>query len=231
MPSGPRGCAGGTRVTTGTTSTRSPSWPATSDPVGALDQTRTEHSDLYSFDEEFERVEAERTGAPGPALADLRRSDLEVEPAPVRTRDRGRRPSSRDPGPDREPTGPTAVSLPRGGPPGGPGRRRPGQPGRRSGSAWSVLLIIAYAIGPKALVVLSAAVVVAAAAEAYGMLQRSGFRPATLLGLVATVGLVFGAYWKGLEALPLAVVLVFAGTHDVVPAAASSRPGRSPTWP
>ena len=44
------------------------------------------------------------------------------------------------------------------------------------------------------------------------MLQRSGFRPATLLGLVAALGLVFGAYWKGLEALPLAVVLVFAGS-------------------
>ena len=75
-----------------------------------------------------------------------------------------------------------------------------------------VLLLIAYAIGSKALVVLAAAIVVAAAAEAYGMLQRSGFRPATLLGLVATVGLVFGAYWKGIEALPLAVVLVFAGS-------------------
>jgi phosphatidate cytidylyltransferase len=53
---------------------------------------------------------------------------------------------------------------------------------------------------------------VAAAAEAYGMLQRSGFRPATLLGLVAALGLVFGAYWKGIETLPLAVVLVFAGS-------------------
>src|SRR6202035_220898 len=75
-----------------------------------------------------------------------------------------------------------------------------------------VLLILAYAVGSKALVVLAAAIVVAAAAEAYGMLQRSGFRPATLLGLVSTFGLVFGAYWKGVEALPLAVVLVFAGS-------------------
>jgi phosphatidate cytidylyltransferase len=75
-----------------------------------------------------------------------------------------------------------------------------------------ILLLIAYAIGSKALLVLSAAIVVAAAAEAYGMLQRSGFRPATLLGLVASVGLIFGAYWKGIEALPLATVLVFAGS-------------------
>ena len=99
-------------------------------------------------------------------------------------------------------------------------RRAPGPAVRRRDDLGSrvvvgvgliVLLIIAYAIGSKALVVLAAAVVVAAAAEAYGMLQRSGFRPATLLGLVGTVGLVFGAYWKGIEALPLAVVLVFAG--------------------
>jgi phosphatidate cytidylyltransferase len=75
-----------------------------------------------------------------------------------------------------------------------------------------VVLIIAYAIGSKALVVLAALVIVAAVAEAYGMLQRAGFRPATLLGLVATVGVVFGAYWRGLEALPLAIVLVFAGS-------------------
>ena len=43
------------------------------------------------------------------------------------------------------------------------------------------------------------------------MLQRSGFRPATLLGLVGTVGLCLAAYWKGMEALPLVTVLVFGG--------------------
>jgi phosphatidate cytidylyltransferase len=173
--------------------------------VGALDQTRSEHSDLYSFDEEFERVEAERTG-PAPALADFD-EEFDPEPETVRTRTRpaasvrrGRTgahsPTSRQPG--------------RAGPPGG---RADDDLGNRVvvGVGLVVLLAIAYAIGPKALVVLSAAIVVLAAAEAYGMLQRSGFRPATLLGLVATVGVVFGAYWKGIEALPLAVVLVFAG--------------------
>jgi phosphatidate cytidylyltransferase len=80
------------------------------------------------------------------------------------------------------------------------------------GLALIVLLIICYAIGSKALVVLSTLVLVAAAAEAYGMLQRSGFRPATLLGLVSTVGITLAAYWKGVGALPLAVVLVFAGS-------------------
>ena len=80
------------------------------------------------------------------------------------------------------------------------------------GVALVVALLVLYAIGSAALAVLVALATVAAAAEAYGMLQRSGFRPATLLGLVATVFVVFGAYWKGTPAIPLAVVLVFGGS-------------------
>jgi phosphatidate cytidylyltransferase len=73
------------------------------------------------------------------------------------------------------------------------------------------LLIIAYIAGPVALLVYSTLIVVAAVAEAYGMLQRAGFRPATLLGLVGTVGIALGSYWRGIEALPVVLVLVFAG--------------------
>ena len=178
-------------------------------PVGALDQTRSDRSDLYSFDEEFERVEAQRTGA-APSLADFD-DDFEPEPAGAHAQaaaaaaatPRGRTRTGAH-GPARQPSARTGPS--------GPGGDDDLVTRVVVGVALLVLLIIAYAIGSKALIVLSAAVVVAAAAEAYGMLQRSGFRPATLLGLVAALGLVFGAYWKGLEALPLAVVLVFAGS-------------------
>jgi phosphatidate cytidylyltransferase len=55
-------------------------------------------------------------------------------------------------------------------------------------------------------------VVVAAVAEGYGMLQRAGFRPATLLALAGTAGLIFGAYWKGTEAIPIVLVLTFVGS-------------------
>jgi phosphatidate cytidylyltransferase len=171
------------------------------EPVGILDPSRAEHSDIYSFDEEFERVEAERSG-PHPALADFD-EEFASEPSPPRT------------GPDM----PGRHS--RSGAHRAPGRTfsRPGQ-GQDGdemvsrvvvGVGLIVLLVIAYAIGSKALIVLAAAVTVAAAAEAYGMLQRSGFRPATLLGLVVTAGVVFASYWKGTSAIPLAVVLVFAG--------------------
>lgn len=171
------------------------------EPVGILDPSRAEHSDIYSFDEEFERVEAERSGS-HPALADFD-EEFSTEPSHART------------------GGDAAGRHSRSGAHRAPGRISARAPGGRSdddlvsrvvvGAGLVVLLIIGYAIGSKALVVLAAAVVVAAAAEAYGMLQRSGFRPATLLGLVGAGGVVFASYWKGIEAIPLAVVLVFAG--------------------
>lgn len=174
------------------------------EPTGILDQSRSEHSDLYSFDEDFERVEAERTSSV--PLADFD----EFEPEPVRTRvgaapQRGRHARG------------SAVrrGVERGAPlPGRPDGGRGGDDLASRvvvGLGLIILLAIAYAIGPKALVVLATVVITAAAAEAYGIMQRSGFKPATLLGLVATVGVVLGAYWKGTEALPLGVVLVFAG--------------------
>lgn len=176
------------------------------EPTGVLDQSRAEHSDLYSFDEDFERVEAERTGSV--PLADFD----ELDPEPLRART-GAATSSRG----RHSRGAAnRRAAERGAPPvpprNGGGRGRDDLPSRVVvGIGLIVLLAIAYAIGSKALVVLATVVITAAAAEAYGMLQRASFKPATLLGLVATVGVVLGAYWKGIEALPLAAVLVFAG--------------------
>ena len=176
------------------------------EPTGALDQSRSEHSDLYSFDEDFERVEARRTGSV--PVADLGVEDgfasvplaaANAAPPPVRAM------HSRGASRRARPEPPERIDGP---------RRTGGEdlPSRVVvGLALIILLIVCYAIGSKALVVLATVIITAAAAEAYGMLQRSGFRPATLLGLVGTVGVCLGAYWKGLEALPLATVLVFGG--------------------
>ena len=73
------------------------------------------------------------------------------------------------------------------------------------------LLVIAYKVGPAALVALATVVIVASVAEAYNMTRAPGFRPATLLGLVATVGCVLGTYWKGIGAIPVVTVLLFVG--------------------
>jgi phosphatidate cytidylyltransferase len=56
--------------------------------------------------------------------------------------------------------------------------------------------------------VLSTVVVTIAAAECYAALRRAGRRPAALLGLVATVGVMVSAYAKGVSALPLVLALV-----------------------
>lgn len=316
---------------------------ADEDQPGALDQTRSEHSDLYSFDEDFERVAASRTGShpvldvtddgdddewvipapPGPARRSRRAGgggggesrwrrppatrrfgrslpsevdDEEDQPIGAPAAGRHRRTSGRRlPGPtdSGERTGPagagereavatgagsrvsaggarraaTAAGGAEAGPAGaatvggarlggsatvgadtrrggaatvGAGARRAGSATggagvRRGGTASAgrpgapdrsrefssrlfvgvgliVLLIICAVIGPAALVVLSTVVVTAAAAEAYNMTRAPGFRPATLLGLVATIGCVLGAYWRGIGALPVVTVLLFAGT-------------------
>lgn len=79
------------------------------------------------------------------------------------------------------------------------------------GAGLVTLLIIAYAVGAKALLALSLIVIVAAAAEAYAMVRAAGFRPATLLGLVATAGCVLGAYWRGPSAIAVVSVFLMVG--------------------
>ena len=221
------------------------------EPTGVLDQTRSEHSDLYSFDEDFERVTA-RTG-PHPVvdltdesgedetgeLAQDDWSELETRPARGRpTRSAGTIGGSNPAGPTAAATSATATAATAAGtsttaPPGERRRRPPNQPSRPSGRPASrseggaegseirsriligagllVLLVIAYKVGPTALVALATVVVVASVAEAYNMTRAPGFRPATLLGLVATVGCVLGAYWKGIGAIPVVTVLLFVG--------------------
>ncbi|HUE58047.1 MAG TPA: CDP-archaeol synthase, partial [Acidimicrobiales bacterium] len=177
---------------------------ADAQPTGALDQSRSEHSDLYSFDEDFERVEAQRTGSV--PLSDFDAdADFDTIPARAATTPATRARHTRSATRRQRPEVPERSDGP-----GGSGRDD--LPSRVVvGLALIILLIICYAIGSKALVVLATVVITAAAAEAYGMLQRSGFRPATLLGLVGTVGVCLGAYWRGIEALPLAAVLMFGG--------------------
>lgn len=250
------------------------------EPMGALDQSRAAHSDLYSFDEDFERVRSSRTGSQPvvdltaeedgePASADDEwagvapaRSRAARRPARSRPWERvgataasrssrkGRRPAGSSPAASavgageaagaaveesaaagavptraasaaeprrRHAAGAAAARTQRSVRPDTP--RRPPSSGPNSdmgsrvavGVGLIVLLIICYVIGPKALVALAALVVVAAAAEAYNMTRAPGFRPATLLGLVATVGCVLGAYWRGVGAIAVVTVLLFGG--------------------
>lgn len=74
------------------------------------------------------------------------------------------------------------------------------------------LFVICYAIGPGALLVLAALVLVGCAFEAFSMLQRAGFRPATLVGALGSGAAVLAAYWRGPGALSVVFVLVLGAT-------------------
>ena len=140
--------------------------------LGALDEGRSEHSDLFSFDD------------PEPMESEAER------PSPVTTSIRTRQASPPDnaalaPGADQREMR-TAVGI---------------------GVAMAVGALILFKAGPKPALVLVTAVVTLAAAEAYDVLRRAGYRPATLLGLIAVVSLMFATYSEGETAIPLIMAL------------------------
>ena len=69
------------------------------------------------------------------------------------------------------------------------------------------LALIAFAMGPATAALLATAVVMLAAVEVFDVFRRAGYRPATLLGLVATGSIMVAAYAKGERAIPLVLAL------------------------
>lgn len=193
-------------------------------PLGALDTNRTEHSDVYSFDEQFERLEEERTGSfRRPGLGRRGRGPLRRSPEPGQFHDQDAAEPEEEPLPppptaawqeeELEPEPPLAPPRP---------PRFPAASSRRGdrdlasafvvGIGLLVLAIVAFAVGPAAFVVLTTLVVTLCALELYNLMQQRGFRPATLVGLTATVAGMLAAYWRGEPALPLVLALVFITT-------------------
>ncbi len=154
--------------------------------------------------------------------------DVEVVPVPELPARRTRRRSgddrllrSRDDRPLRS-SGNYTPDVTGGGPPPAPsadrGRRQRqeggGSIGLRVGTgvAVAVVALLAFKLGTLTSLLLCLVVVTFAAGEAFAVLRRSGWRPATLLGLVGTISLMVGAYDKGIAALPLVLVLITAFT-------------------
>jgi phosphatidate cytidylyltransferase len=81
-----------------------------------------------------------------------------------------------------------------------------------TGVVFGVLAIIAFDLGTVLAALFATLVVTLAAAEAYAAFRRGGYQPATLLGLAATLSLMFATYNKGQAALPLVLVLLVAST-------------------
>lgn len=87
----------------------------------------------------------------------------------------------------------------------GPGRNLP--LAIATGVGILAVALTAFAAGPSWAVVFCTVVVTLAAAETYEVQRRAGARPATLLGLVATVSLMLAVYWRGEPAVPLVFAL------------------------
>jgi CDP-diglyceride synthetase len=81
-----------------------------------------------------------------------------------------------------------------------------------TGVAVAVIALLAFKLGTVTALILCLLVVTFAAGEAFAVLRKAGWRPATLLGLVGTISLMIGAYDKGAAALPLVLVLITAFT-------------------
>ncbi|MGH9303494.1 MAG: phosphatidate cytidylyltransferase [Acidimicrobiales bacterium] len=94
-----------------------------------------------------------------------------------------------------------------------PRRRRSPVVATVTGLVVGAIVAVCFLAGPPAVLALICVVLVGAVAECYHGLRRAHYRPATLLGLLATPGLAVAAYFKGTEALPpiaaLFVLLVF----------------------
>ena len=76
------------------------------------------------------------------------------------------------------------------------------------GVGLGAVALILFAAGPPFALALATVVVTLAAMEVYEVFRRAGYRPATLLGLAATVALMVAAYTEGLTALPLITVIM-----------------------
>jgi phosphatidate cytidylyltransferase len=76
-----------------------------------------------------------------------------------------------------------------------------------AGVGIGVAALIAFSRGPAWAAAFCTIIVLLAAAEAFDVFRRSGYKPATLLGLVATGSLLIGGYVRGERAIPLVLAL------------------------
>lgn len=77
------------------------------------------------------------------------------------------------------------------------------------GIGMAIVAVLLFKAGAAPTMLLIEVVLIAAGFEFFGAMQKSGFRPATLLGLAAVAALPIAAYWKGESAIPAILFLTF----------------------
>ncbi len=158
--------------------------------LGALDTSeRTTDSDYLNFD------------------------DVELDPR-KRGRARSRRPRATRPTPATETRAQSPASALGSGGQASDGAEGSTGPGGRNvplaaavGAVMAVVALLAFSVGPVGALLIAEIVVAAAGVEFLTALQRNGFRPATLVGIVAIAVFPLAAYWKGEAAFPLVLAL------------------------
>lgn len=119
------------------------------------------------------------------------------EPVPVRTR---MRPSPSGGPEGYQPQGTEAEGMQ------GGGERSVGT-AIVTGVVAAVVALLLFRAGPGPTLALAVGVVAFAAVELFAVLRKAGHRPATLLGITATVSVMLAAYAKGETAIPLVLAL------------------------
>jgi phosphatidate cytidylyltransferase len=142
------------------------------------------------------------TPEPGDTPDEVERGVASISSSPLRPRERAVSSSMTAP---RGPL-PRRSAVPPGAPVPRSGRNLP--VAIATGLGFALVAVLCFEAGTVATLVLVTVVVALAAAECYAALRRGGKRPATLLGLVATVALMVATYAKGMAAIPLVLVLV-----------------------
>ena len=77
------------------------------------------------------------------------------------------------------------------------------------GIGMAIVAALLFMAGAAPTMLLIEVVLVAAGFEFFAAVQKSGFRPATLLGLTAVAALPIATYWKGESAIPAILFLTF----------------------
>ena len=81
-----------------------------------------------------------------------------------------------------------------------------------TGAAFVVVALFIFNLGRGPTAWLAGLIVMVATAEVYAEARSKGYQPATLLGLIGSMSLTLGAYWKGESAYPIVIALVVAFT-------------------
>ena len=80
------------------------------------------------------------------------------------------------------------------------------------GFGLAALFLLLLNFGERYVVGLIAVALAVAGVEFYDTVRSKGYQPAQFIGLAAIIGLPIAAYWVGMDALPLLVVLAFVAT-------------------